>query len=270
MENKTFTFEDIMLLDDLSLRRVMGRVESEHLENAFIGADAGIVAKACNNMSLFARDGLSRMLQTSGAEVSQSSIESSREKIANIITWFAGEGRILSPDSWRVPAKSGVIRQIEEAMQTGRLDLYNWYCRKNALSGFEEVVKSAFDSFKDRKKELSAITALKIKGEILYSAELLYNLNSLEHLVVDYEDHLCSDTLPPAMLSKLIGECKNLKSLVFSTPYLELPEWIFGFTSLTDLCLRGTYHSRNANPILLDLFDNPLFAPVFKVNYSTN
>lgn len=42
MENKTFTFEDIMLLDDLSLRRVMGRVESEHLENAFIGADAGI------------------------------------------------------------------------------------------------------------------------------------------------------------------------------------------------------------------------------------
>ncbi|MCL2704719.1 MAG: hypothetical protein FWE72_00730 [Spirochaetaceae bacterium] len=266
-KNKVFTFEDIIFLDDFSLRRVVKEIEEEDLENAFIGAEEQVVAKVLEFMSYLSAKELNQLIKTSGQDVLKSSIELSRERIGNIITSFVGRGRILSPDGWRVPARDGVIRQIEEAIQTGHLDLYNWYCQKNAYSGFEEVVKSAFDSFKDREKELSAITSLKIKGEILYSAELLFSRNSLEHLVISYDNILIPCTLLPASLLKPIGQCKNLKSLVYSTPYLDLPEWIFDLTSLTDLFLGGSHLDGKSITALSERLGNLINLKTLSLNY---
>ncbi|MCL2704721.1 MAG: hypothetical protein FWE72_00740 [Spirochaetaceae bacterium] len=271
MEKKVFTFEDIIHLDDRAIWRILRETNIEYLRDALIGAEETILEKIYKNISPRIIERLKKMVKEAEQDyISQDTINERRGGIVyHTIVGLATKGEIVLPDNLKLPTrgykahaqdssriltKDNVVHRIEKAIQTGHLDLYNWDCKEKPISDFEETIKNAFDLFKGHEKELSAITSLVINGAILYGAELLFSLNTLEDLDINYrgtsKHGIPPRNMPQVSLSKPIGECRNLKKLSFSTPYSGLPEWIFSLTSLTDLCL-GDYWFENKSIISL-------------------
>lgn len=89
-----FVFEDIVIIDDRSVQRVLREVESQDLALALKGASHEVDQKIFNNMSTRAADMLREEIQFMGP-VRLRDVEDSQQRIVNIIRRLEDAGEIV-------------------------------------------------------------------------------------------------------------------------------------------------------------------------------
>jgi len=91
---RMFVFEDIVMLDDRAIQKVMREVDSQELAKALKGADAEVQNKIFKNMSKRAASMLKEDMEYMGP-VKLSDVESAQSKIISIIRHLEDTGEII-------------------------------------------------------------------------------------------------------------------------------------------------------------------------------
>jgi flagellar motor switch protein FliG len=89
-----FVFEDIVMIDDRSVQRVLREVESQDLALALKGASSELSQKIFNNMSLRAADMLKEDIEFMGP-VRLRDVEEAQQRIVNIVRKLEDTGEIV-------------------------------------------------------------------------------------------------------------------------------------------------------------------------------
>ena len=89
-----FVFEDILLLDDTSMRRVLKEVDSKDLATALKGASEELQEKFMNNMSSRAGEMLKEEIEFMGP-VRLKDVEEVQQKIVDIVRRLEEDGEIF-------------------------------------------------------------------------------------------------------------------------------------------------------------------------------
>jgi len=89
-----FVFEDIMLLDDRSIQRVLKEVDMKELSLALKGTSEEVKAKIFKNMSSRAADMIKEDMEYMGP-VKVKDVEDSQQKIVDIIRRLEEEGEVV-------------------------------------------------------------------------------------------------------------------------------------------------------------------------------
>jgi len=94
IKNLMFVFEDILLLDDTSMRRVLKEVDSKDLATALKGASEELQEKFMNNMSSRAGEMLKDEISFMGP-VRLKDVEEVQQRIVDIVRRLEEEGEIF-------------------------------------------------------------------------------------------------------------------------------------------------------------------------------
>jgi len=94
IKRRMFVFEDIVLLDDRSIQKVMREVDASELAKALMGADAKVQDKIFRNMSKRAACMLKEDMEYMGA-VRLIDVEDCQQKIVSIIRYLEDTGEIV-------------------------------------------------------------------------------------------------------------------------------------------------------------------------------
>lgn len=94
IKNLMFVFEDVMLLDDRSVQRVLKEVDTKELGLALKGANEEVSAKFFKNMSSRAADMIQEDMEFMGP-VRLKDVEESQQRIVDIIRRLEEEGEIV-------------------------------------------------------------------------------------------------------------------------------------------------------------------------------
>ncbi len=96
LKKRMFVFEDILLLNDVSLRKVLRETEMDVLAKTCKGVDETLLAKITKNMSKRAAEKLAQEIQNSGP-LRLSEIEEAQFRIIEIIKELESSGDIVVP-----------------------------------------------------------------------------------------------------------------------------------------------------------------------------
>jgi flagellar motor switch protein FliG len=94
IKKRMFVFEDIVLLDDRSIQKVLREVDSQELAKALKGVDSEVQEKIFRNMSKRAASLLSEDMDFMGP-IRLRDVEESQQKIVNIIRKLEDAGEIV-------------------------------------------------------------------------------------------------------------------------------------------------------------------------------
>ena len=94
IKKRMFVFEDIVLLDDKAIQKVMREVDNADLSKALKSVDAEVQEKIFKNMSKRAASGLREEMDFMGP-VRLKDVEEAQQKIVNIIRKLEEQGEIV-------------------------------------------------------------------------------------------------------------------------------------------------------------------------------
>ncbi len=93
IRDRLFTFEDIVRMDDVAMRRILQEIDMTLLSQALRNASMDVQGKFFNNMSKRAREGLKQEMEFS-QKMKRSEVEAKQKEIVNIIRSLEADGQI--------------------------------------------------------------------------------------------------------------------------------------------------------------------------------
>jgi flagellar motor switch protein FliG len=149
IKRRMFVFEDIVLLDDRSIQKVMREVDASELAKALMSADAKVQNKIFRNMSKRAACMLKEDMEFMGP-VRLIDVEECQQKIVSIIRYFEDTGEIV------------IARAGDEMLVEGVTN------PKIRLTFNDVILKTDIDDILEQIDYMTLVTALKLSPSWMY------------------------------------------------------------------------------------------------------
>jgi len=183
IKNKLFVFEDILMLSDRDIQKVMREVDSQELAKALKGVDAEVQEKIFRNMSKRAAAMLMEDMDYMGP-IRLKDAEAAQQKIVSIITYLekSGEINIIHPGKEEVVGEG---KQIKD-----NISFFDFVKKLNEIQILEIHKNIPLDSIIKSLVWVQPFTKNKLLFHLSFWNKIKYNnwINQAKKRVYNIED----------------------------------------------------------------------------------